>query len=232
MNKTQKIRHICLSQLRNKTMKKLFNINLIILSSVVLGGCASNYPCGEPSSGKCMSVTQNYERSYTNYVNPDDLPAQNGGTSRVTDNDSNNPIKLKFTNYAQTPADGAPLLTMPKMLRVWLTPYTDSDNIYHDQSYEYIIVDRGRWNYNNNKLLMNDSSNLQNVTPAQVTDEKGGGYGGYGMADQPPKSTNPTPTMPPLTGFPAINQLQNGQNPQVMTTTIGGGIDRTTEIIP
>lgn len=215
-------------------MKKNTLKLLLITSTMILGGCASNYPCGEPSSGKCMSVSQNYDRSYTNYTNADDLPAQSGGTSRVTGNDNGttSPIKLKFSNYAQNPADGAPLLTTPKMLRVWLTPYTDSDNIYHDQSYEYIVVDRGRWNYNNNKLLMDNDTNFQDVTPAQVQEESGGYYGGYGMADQPVKSTNPTTLNPPLNGFPAINQLQNGQTPQVLTTTIGGGVDRTTEIVP
>lgn len=210
---------------------KTYKLKVLIIMSTIISGCASNYPCGEPSSGKCMSVSQNYDRSYSSYTNPEDLPAQTGGTSRVTGNDSNtSPVKMKFSNYAQVPVNGAPLLSTPKMLRVWLTPYTDADNIYHDQSYEYIVVDRGRWNYNNNKLAFNYDGGFQDVTPAQVMDESRGGYGGYGMADEPLKAESTPKAL--LNSFPAINALQNGTTPQVMTTTIGGGIDRTTEIIP
>ena len=41
--------------------------------AVVLGGCSSTYPCGEPSAGKCLSVSDNYKNSYTDYTNPDDV---------------------------------------------------------------------------------------------------------------------------------------------------------------
>lgn len=189
----------------------------------LLYGCASNYPCGEPSAGKCLSVTDNYKNSYTDYTNPDDLDKAGAfGSSSAT----STPVKMNFSKYSQVPADGAPLLSTPKMIRIWLTPYTDSDNIYHDQSYEYVIVDKGHWNYNNNRLL-NDNTNLKDVSPAQVSNSKSGGYGSFGMASQPPKQSTPS-----LTGFPAINALQNQQSPVITTTTLGNGIDHTTTVTP
>lgn len=207
---------------------------ILIASVVVVAGCsATNYPCGEPSSGKCLSVTDNYERSYTNYTNPDDLDA--GSSSKASSSSSSKPTQMSFRSYAQTPSDGAPLLSAPKMIRIWLTPYTDNDNIYHDQSYEYVIVNRGSWNFNNNKSLLNDDAGLKNVTASQVSTRSGEGYGGYGVASQPIKPSNPsTPANPiaNLSQFPAINSLQTGQAPIVTTTSIGSGIDKTTTITP
>lgn len=203
---------------------------LIATLMLVVYGCSSTYPCGEPSTGKCLSVTDNYQRSYTNYTNPDDLDDPGFWGSNNSSDSKAKPVKFNFTKYPQIPVDGAPLLSQPKMIRVWITPYTDNDNIYHDQSYEYVIVDRGSWNYSNNKVLF--ENNIKDVTPGQVSSAKSGGYGSFGMASQPPKPANPTPITPGLSGFPAINALQNQQAPTITTTTIGSGIDRTSTITP
>lgn len=211
----------------------MYKIKHLVVASLfgLISGCATTYPCGEPSSGKCVPVTDNYERSYTDYTNPDDLDNPNMTGSSSSSKSSKDPVVMNFTKYAQVPADGAPLLSTPKMIRIWLTPYTDSDNIYHDQSYEYVIVDRGRWNYGNNKLLVEDNNGLKDVSAAQVSDSKSGGYGSFGMANQPPKATTPA-AVPGLSGFPAINSLQNQQQPIITTTTLDGGIGRTTTITP
>lgn len=196
-----------------------------IVSIILISGCASTYPCGEPSSGKCMSVSDNYKRSYTNYSNPDDVDKigyfSSGGISSNT-----TPVKMGFTKYAQVPTSGAPLLSSPKMIRIWLTPYTDNDNIYHDQSYEYVIVDRGSWNYSNNKLLL--ENNLKNVSPSQVVSPNLINYGSQTSSKPAP---NPA-SQGSLTGFPAINGLQQQRSPTLTTTTVGSGIDRTTAITP
>jgi len=136
---------------------------------------------------------------------------------------------MMFKTYSQVPADNAPLLSQPKMLRVWLTSYTDTDNIYHDQGYEYIIVNHGKWNYSNNALPLDEDA--PEVTMGQVSNTRTGGYGAFGNLDTPPPAKPATPSTNP-TQFPAINSLQTGQAPQVMTTTVGSGIDRTTEMVP
>ena len=214
--------------------KKQFTTSVIWLLTLTLGACATPYPCGEPGTGQCKSVTQNYEQSYQNYTNPDDLNADGSSSSTPAtqrEDSSSKTVKeyMRFQQYPQIPADGAPLLSQPKMMRVWLSPYTDNDNIYHDQGYEYIIVSRGSWNYNNNKILLNEDG-LQNVTQGQVSNTRQGGYGAFGNLDQPPKvESQPKTTLPAQ--FPAINGLQNGQVPMV-TTTVGSGVNRTTQPIP
>ena len=44
-----------------------------------------------------------------------------------------------------TPAPGTPLLTPPKVLRLWLAPRVDEDGDLHDASYLYVMWDRGEW---------------------------------------------------------------------------------------
>lgn len=205
-------------------MKKI----LLLIATTVLAGCSTPYPCGEPNSGNCRSVTTNYKGSYTGGLNPDDLPNSSANPSSSPTTSSTEPVPfINFKTYSQVPANNAPLISQPKMLRVWLTSYTDTDNIYHDQGYEYIIVNHGKWNYSNNKTLIDDDT--PDVTMGQVSSSRTGGYGAFGLLDTPPpppKATNPTPQ------FPAINSLQGGIAPQVITQTAGSGIDRTTQIMP
>ena len=201
-------------------MQRLTKITGILTLLGLIAGCSTTYPCGEPSAGKCSSTTENYRNSYTNYTNPDDLdkPGFFGSSSGSSSKD---PIKMNFNKYAQIPADGAPLLSQPKMMRVWLTPYTDTDNIYHDQSYEYVIVDRGSWNYSNNKLL--SIPMVRNVSADQVESYT------HGWNSQPPKQDSANAKVP---GFPALDALKNQQAPVVTTMTTGSGVNRTTTITP
>ena len=215
-------------------MKYILSNKLLITSILIglLSGCASDYPCGEPGVGKCMSVTQNYDSSFNDHTNPEDVAPKGmfGGSGDDSSSSSDNnkkAVPFKFTNYNQVPSDGSPLISQPTMIRVWLTPYTDTDNIYHEQQYEYIITDKGHWLYGNNKFDGKD--NLQSIKLIQGS-ANNTNLGNYG---NPPKksqnnaaSTNPASV---LSDYPALNALKN-QSVPVTTTTVGSGIDRTTMI--
>lgn len=197
----------------------------IVLGLTVLSGCATTYPCGEPSAGKCASVSNNYKGSFNNYTNSDDVEPTGmfGGSDNSSTADK---IQFNFTKYNQTPADGAPLVSNPKMLRVWMTPYTDTDNIYHEQGYEYILTDKGHWLYGNNQL--DTWAGIQNITL-----EQGGNYmpAEMSLPSQKPTINSQTPANV-LNNYPAFNALKNQNVPvTTTTTTVGSGIDRTT-IIP
>lgn len=234
-------------------MKKTY---IAILSSLTLISCASApYPCGEPGAGNCKSVTSNYDRSFGNYTNPDDMPSNDAlspdGIDRTqyskkspqaqsaTGSSSGSNKTNYFTSarqYGQVPANGSPLLSTPKMMRVWITPYTDNDNIYHDQYYEYMIVDRGTWNFNNNQNLLDNADDVIDVSQGQVSNARTGGYGAYGLSNKPvdpPKSTPSNPIATPSIGeFPALNMMQNGQPYTEVETHVGSGVDTTTTLLP
>ena len=43
------------------------------------------------------------------------------------------------------PAAGTPLLSPPRVLRLWLAPWVDEDGDLHDQAYLYVMWHRGAW---------------------------------------------------------------------------------------
>ena len=43
------------------------------------------------------------------------------------------------------PAAGTPLLSAPRVLRLWLAPWVDEDGDLHDQAYLYVMWHRGEW---------------------------------------------------------------------------------------
>lgn len=135
---------------------------IIIFIGVFISSCASTYPCGKSLSNKCRSVTDNYKHSYQNTINAEDLDKPGIFSSSKKDTQK---IAMNFSKYPQIPTDGSPLVSAPKMLRVWLTPYKDSDNIFHEQSYEYIIVEQSDWVFANNKDT--NPNNLNNVALVQ-----------------------------------------------------------------
>lgn len=208
---------------------------LIAMSIVgVLAGCGStDYPCGEPTNGRCASVTDNYDRSMHSYTNPDDKAPPSGFFGGNNDDSlSKKPINyFGFIKSTQLPYAGAPLASSPRMMRVWLTSYTDDDNIYHDQAYEFILTDRSHWIYNNN--IPSKFTGIKNVSLDQSKGVKGANSGSYGLSGSGYSSSKVKPSMNNnpssiLGDFPAINSLKSGQTP--ITTSVGSGIDKTTMI--
>ena len=144
---------------------------LIILSTLmIITGCATDYPCGEPRAGRCSSVSDNIQKSNQPVTNPEDLPInpyENCANGKCTVKNSSN---TGFSQYPQLPANGSPLVSTPSMMRVWIAPYIDTDNIYHEQNYQYMLVDRGRWLYGTNKVFGRNGTNLgTNTTLVQDT---------------------------------------------------------------
>lgn len=43
------------------------------------------------------------------------------------------------------PYSGMPLHTPPRLLRIWVAPYQDTEGDLHDQKFMYVMVHSGRW---------------------------------------------------------------------------------------
>ena len=210
-------------------IKKVSLLMFLPLALSLVTSCASTYPCGEPSMGKCASVSDNYEHSFTDYTNPDDVDADSGWFSSDNKSSKNSEtastIKFSFTKYAQTPADGSPLISQPKMLRVWLTPYTDNDNIYHEQGYEYMITNKGDWVFGNNKLKTNN--NIKNISLVQGGKANLPEQAGFNPQAKPPVSNSPNAF---LNDYPALNSLKNQNVPINRTTSpLTGAVTNTNQ---
>ena len=79
------------------------------------------------------------------------------------------------------PSAGTPLLSPPRVLRLWLAPWVDEDGDLHDQSYLYVLWHRGEWQLGHTEAAIR--SRFAPIAPLKVAP----------MASQAgAKSTDPT----------------------------------------
>ena len=132
----------------------------ILLLLPALSACAnmagldgkSEFACKAPDGVVCTSVSGVYANTVAGT-----LPAQQGRVApqhaaieSATDSDTKRPTDPPRP-YATTsptstaPAADTPLLSPPKVLRLWLAPWVDEDGDLHDQAYLYVMWHRGEW---------------------------------------------------------------------------------------
>jgi conjugal transfer pilus assembly protein TraV len=138
-------------------------------AALVIAGCASiagvggtaEFGCKAPVGVKCDSVSGNYYNAVQQ-----NLPSQqkSGGSASesnvapslvdqivgkpgrpVSSHNDGPPSRATMTRVATTPEANAPLRSPPRVLRLWIKPWEDSDGDLHTQSYVYVPIDSGRW---------------------------------------------------------------------------------------
>jgi conjugal transfer pilus assembly protein TraV len=95
------------------------------------------FSCKAPDGISCASLSGVYANAVQN-----NLPGQRpqGNASKPADSGQVAPRLTKNNLQA-----GDPLRSGQKVRRVWLAPWEDEDEVLHDQSYFYMVVDAGRW---------------------------------------------------------------------------------------
>ena len=133
---------------------------IVVLLLPALSACAnmagldgrSEFACKAPDGVVCTSVSGVYANSRTGA-----LPAQKGqdqigakprNTGSAHGNEGTDAKAEPNPQVATLPAApvaGTPLLSPPKVLRLWLAPWVDEDGDLHDQVYLYVMWNRGEW---------------------------------------------------------------------------------------
>ena len=191
---------------------------LLGLASAALAGCSASgldaktsFACKAPDGVTCMSVSGVYETSRHNA-----LPGQQPGTS--------NP-GLKADPAAsvpyRTPANasiegvpigrrapltsGTPLRSAPRVLRIWLAPYEDSEGDLRDQTHLYITVDRGAWQIEHTRRAIQDRfAPIRAIVPAAPPPAQTGPMRSDeadGAPPQPARLPEATPLAPGAAGM-------------------------------
>ena len=133
---------------------------LIATSAMLVAGCASrlaglggspSYACKAPEGVLCTSVAGVYANSLRNNL-PSQRPAQRG-----TDAAINVGTAARIPVASTASPDGASIRSAPRVLRVWLSAWEDSDGDLQDQSFLYVVVDSGRWLVEHQRALVHDS---------------------------------------------------------------------------
>ncbi len=134
---------------------------LIVAWILLLGGCSfsglsgsSQFACKAPEGVNCNSVSGVYANSLEN-----NLPSQQKGKKEKASEDkdgyfqnsTDKPRAIKASLSVpggviqDSSADVMPLRSDPKVIRIWIAPYTGAEDEFHDQSFIYTVVDDGRW---------------------------------------------------------------------------------------
>ncbi|PKB13843.1 TraV family lipoprotein [Janthinobacterium sp. 64] len=121
----------------------------------LLGGCGdmtglggkSEYACKAPEGVRCNSVSGNYYNSFPSGSGAAPKGAPIKGTPRAAPRSMYTMVKAASGSSMQgQPAfEPAALRSPPRVMRLWIKPWEDSDHDLHDQSFVYLQTDPGRW---------------------------------------------------------------------------------------
>lgn len=113
---------------------------------------SSTFACKAPDGVACTSVSGVYAnppvaegaaQSKSGAIKPAEKPGE-GKAMKPSEPVLPSYGATKF--FHEIPANGTPILTPPRVLRVWVAPWKDQDGDLRDQSFLYVMWDRGEWN--------------------------------------------------------------------------------------
>jgi len=142
---------------------------IFLLASIVvaIGGCKTlsgvggtdQYACKAPAGVLCTSVAGVYANSVQN-----NLPSQAEFTSP---GQAAPRSEIALRSPASSIDDVSAIRSKPRVLRVWIAPWEDTDGDLHEQSLLHVVVDTGRW------LIEHERARIRNefarVTPPVET---------------------------------------------------------------
>jgi conjugal transfer pilus assembly protein TraV len=133
--------------------------------SLLLGGCTTlsgvggepRYACQAPTGAQCNSVSGIYANTGRHSALPHMRPRLIPGESAMPDQTVSPPQRVATASAAglagSTTASGSSTSTVasealrspPRLLRLWVAPWEDSDGDLHEASTVHMIADFGRW---------------------------------------------------------------------------------------
>jgi conjugal transfer pilus assembly protein TraV len=113
----------------------------------------SEFGCKAPEGVSCSSLSGVYANAVAN-----NLPALKDRLLFERDKEKNKEKKEAEPYDAKSeiiigeaPSSGDPIRSQPKIMRIWIAPWEDSEGDLHDQSYIYVVADYGRWKIEHSK---------------------------------------------------------------------------------
>jgi conjugal transfer pilus assembly protein TraV len=106
---------------------------------------SSNYSCPAPPGVVCKPMSEVY-RSRTPSLS--EQPAALAAKAEVKAKETSEDIQILNSTLPAAPfviGDYRPLRSQPKILRIWVGPFQDSDGDLHEEHRMYLQVDSGHW---------------------------------------------------------------------------------------
>ena len=139
--------------------RTFFPVSAAALLASTISGCmslsgfdaSSSFSCKAPDGVLCESMSGIYANAQQN-----NLPGQQSQHAMdfpaSVDSAQDNDLLI----LTRPVSSGTPIRSAPKVLRIWLAPWEDSDGDLHDQSYLYMTVDTGHWLVEHQRRLIQE----------------------------------------------------------------------------
>lgn len=200
---------------------------------VALSGCSSmsgfdaksEFACKAPDGILCESMSGIYANAQAK-----NLPGQRVNARGEA------PVELSQakggSNVMTKPIySGTPIRSAPRLLRVWLAPWEDTDGDLHDQSYVYLPVDSGRWLIEHNRRRIQDNYRPVRAPSNMAAQAAQPQAAGAGQQRQSPGVLGQQPTPPADNGMESIGARQDRMSNEQATELLNG-IMRPGNVIP
>ncbi|WP_299161698.1 type IV conjugative transfer system lipoprotein TraV [Accumulibacter sp.] len=123
---------------------------LVLSLPALLAGCAGTmsgldgqgkFSCKAPDGIACASLAGVYANALQNNLPGQERPPEAATTPKVASPGHTPPSAIT----RPVPSSGEPIRSAQTVRRIWLAPWEDDEEVLHDQSYVYFVVDPGRW---------------------------------------------------------------------------------------
>lgn len=150
-----------MNRLTGVIQMRTLSLIAIAVGVATLTGCGSlsgldansSFSCKAPPGVLCESMTGIYANAEQK-----NLPGQRANIAKAEGSASNELSRAKDESVLTKPIySGTPIRSAPRVLRVWFSPWEDTDGDLHDQSYVYLPVDSGRWLIEHNRRRIQDA---------------------------------------------------------------------------
>ena len=128
----------------------LIRASASVMAALVLTGCASSmsgvggtdrYACKAPEGALCTSVSGVYANSVHGMLQTTKGPIAIPNLAK----ESYGAASIAPGSAVLSAAPGSSIRSNPRVLRVWIAPWEDSDGDLHEESFIHVLVDTGRW---------------------------------------------------------------------------------------
>ena len=130
-------------EIKKIMMVEKFKQSAFAFCAVFLSGCAgmnSSFDCDVGSGGKCAPMHHiNKMANYGAFNENSFGAAKENAVARAE-----NKIKIK-NGYPSNAFDGTPIRSNESVQQIWIGHYEDASGNYHEASYLYTVIKKGRW---------------------------------------------------------------------------------------
>jgi len=134
----------------------------------MMSGCAAKFACKEnPNGPGCQSVSGMYDSINKKKIHRDSEAPE---------------------GYPEIIQPGTPIRDQSKVLRVWIAPWVDKDDDYHDQAYVYLVLNHGHWFIDRENKKLESKYAARVIPPSSLQPKKPANQNGQASNSQPTRN--------------------------------------------